>query len=70
MLSCQLSEVFQTKTHFVINVFISFVHDEGSRGDEWEELGGEASESKRQRQMYCTYKQSFPVGPRNGDKNV
>lgn len=44
MLSCQLSEVSENKTHFLINVFISFVHDKRFRGDKWERKGGGASE--------------------------
>ena len=34
--SCQKCD---TQTHFLINVFISFVHDERSRGGKWEGLG-------------------------------
>lgn len=34
--SCQKCE---SKTHFLINVFISFVHDKRSKGDKWVGLG-------------------------------
>jgi hypothetical protein len=71
MLSCQLSEVFSTKTHFLINVFISFEHNKRSRGDKCERREkegkvGEASEGKAQSQMHCTHKPGFPGSARNG----
>lgn len=34
------------QTHFLINIFISFVHDGRSRGDKWEGEGAEASEGE------------------------
>lgn len=55
--------MFETKTHFLINVFISFVHDKRSRGGKWEGLGVEAFGGKKQRQMYYTHKYGFTVSP-------
>lgn len=66
MLSCQLSKVLETKPHFPINVFISFVHYKRSKGEKWEGLRGEASEGKTQRQLYYTHKQGFAASSRNG----
>lgn len=63
MLSCQLSEVFETKIHFLINVFISFVHDKRFRGDKWERKGGEASEGKHRAKCIARITQVFLIVP-------
>lgn len=63
MQSCQLSEVFETKTHFLINVFISFVHDKRFRGDKWERKGGEASEGKHRAKCIARISQVSLIVP-------
>lgn len=48
--SCQKCD---TQTHSLINVFISFVHDERSRGGKWEGLGAGAPGGMNPRQTSC-----------------
>lgn len=63
MLSCQLSEGFENKTHFLINVFISFVHDKRLRGDKRERKGGEASEGKHRAKCIARISQVSLIVP-------
>lgn len=61
------------QTHFLINIFISFVHDRRSKGDKWEGEGAEASEGEPEADVLHG-KQGFTLCARErkdgADKNI
>lgn len=69
--SCQKCD---TQTHSLINVFISFVHDERSRGGKWEGLGSRGPWRDEPEANVLHSKQGSTVcsweGKDGGDKNI